>query len=144
VTVYGEPRRGSNREARRQAKDLVAGMHGPWTPWVQASPDGMRNGVTTIYRNNYFTVLERPVRSRWGTVLHLMVRRHDQKAIPNHWATLQRIKDELTSPATTAVEVYPSRADLVDQAPMYHLWCLPPDVVLPFGLHLWGREEAQP
>lgn len=37
-----------------------------------------------------------------------------------------------------AIEVFPSQDQLVDEANVYHLWVLPKEVQLPFGLHFSG------
>jgi hypothetical protein len=101
-----------------------------WTPKMEAL-----RGVTDTYRNRFFAVLVAPVETRWGTVTHLMIRRHDGQ-MPRAWRDLQRIKNELTSPDRVAVEVYPAEGQVVDVANMAHLWVLPDGVGLPFGLHL--------
>lgn len=46
---------------------------------------------------------------------------------------MQRIKDELAGVDATAIEVYPPKAEVIDQADMFHIWVLPGK--LPFGLH---------
>lgn len=75
--------------------------------------------------------------SRWGKITHLLIRRHDQgKGLP--WAHKQRIKNELVGEDRTAVEVFPSAKNLIDDADVYHLWVLPPDFDLPFGIHRQG------
>jgi len=58
------------------------------------------------------------------------------------WDDLQRIKNELAGEDRTAIEVFPTVSDLVDKAPMRHLWVLPSGYALPFGLHRqesWGK-----
>ena len=50
------------------------------------------------------------------------------------WPEMQRIKDELAGPEATAIEVYPPRDQVVDEADMFHIWVLRGR--LPFGLHL--------
>jgi hypothetical protein len=38
---------------------------------------------------------------------------------------MQRIKDTIAGPKTTAVEVYPPWNEIVDGAELYHIWVLP-------------------
>lgn len=76
--------------------------------------------------------------SDWGTIDHLLIRRHDGAAEPFAWADLQRIKDELCGAARVAVEVFPPQSQLVDAANCRHLWVLPDGFALPFGLHVEG------
>lgn len=48
------------------------------------------------------------------------------------WHEMQRIKDDLAGPDTTAIEVYPPQREIVDGADMFHIWVLRGK--LPFGL----------
>jgi hypothetical protein len=73
-----------------------------------------------------------------GAVAHISYRRQDRKPARD-WRDAQRIKNELAGEHTWAMEVYPDEDHLVDGANQYHLWCLPPGVVPPFGFHQ-GRE----
>lgn len=61
----------------------------------------------------------------------LSVRRIDEEPIRD-WADLQRIKDRLAPDGQlrTAVEVYPPRLHIVDEANLYHLWVMPKGWVL--------------
>lgn len=72
--------------------------------------------------------------SDWGNIYHLWVRRHDKR--PPVWSDMQRIKNEIVGAEMVGVEVYPAQSTVIDQAPMYHIWCLPMSVTLPFGLHV--------
>ena len=51
------------------------------------------------------------------------------------WAVKQEIKNELFGSRTTAIEVFPSKKNLIDVMDLYHLWILPKDFRLPFGIH---------
>ena len=75
--------------------------------------------------------------SAWGTIDHLLLRRHDG-GVEFPWSDLQRVKDELCGPERVAVEVFPPQSQLVDAANCRHLWVLPAGFALPFGLHLEG------
>lgn len=91
-------------------------------------------GLTRACLNDVYSVMFLELTTDWGRIDHLMIRRHDTGTdVP--WADKQRIKDELLGPERVAIEVYPARGDLVDQAPIYHLWILPKGFELPFGLH---------
>ena len=65
-------------------------------------------------------------------LIHLSIKRLDRKPIRD-WRDLQRIKDELVGTDAEAVELFPSQQRLVDVANQYHLWCLPPGQLFPFG-----------
>lgn len=126
-----------------------------WGPWVRrdhladprareyagANPAhaayAARNGLRGAALNEVYAVQFFTQETPWGTVDHLVINRHDGAAgIP--WADMQRIKDDLMGPERVAVEVYPPRSQLIDDANMYHLWVLPAGRALPFGLHLKG------
>lgn len=92
--------------------------------------------VWSLYQNDIFIVTAVPFQCDWGWCVHLVMRLQPGAA-PLHgltWAAKQRIKDELLGPARMAVEVFPAKAELVDQADAYHLWVLPVGFVLPFGV----------
>jgi hypothetical protein len=55
-------------------------------------------------------------------MVHLSIKRHDQKPLRAHWADMQRIKNELLGPNCEAVELYPCEDRVVDTANQYHLW----------------------
>ena len=51
-----------------------------------------------------------------------MIQRHDDAVIPNHWAELQRIKNEIFGEEFWAVEYYPPHDETVDNANIYWLY----------------------
>lgn len=55
-----------------------------------------------------------------GMVRHLMIRPHN--LTHPGWAQLYKIKNQLVGDAAWAMEVHPPVCQLVDAAPMYHLW----------------------
>lgn len=73
----------------------------------------------------------------WPRMLWLSIKRNDRKPIGD-WRVLQRIKNEMVSPDAEAVELYPAEDRLVDTSNQYHLWCLEPGHIFPFGYR--GRE----
>jgi hypothetical protein len=79
-----------------------------------------------------YCVMVRSVETEWGKVDHACIRNVPNSDIP--WAEKQRIKNEIFGQERTAVEVFPTTADLVDEANMYHIWVLPDGMKLPFGL----------
>lgn len=106
----------------------------------QAHAGGLPKEITEGWKDNHFAVWVSYEPSAWGTVTHLWVRRHTSEARRPSWKEAQRIKDTVVGWGRTAVEVFPRRTDVVDQANMYHLWVLPEGVILPFGLGVAGEE----
>jgi hypothetical protein len=116
---------------------------GQWGEWEKLElPDGVPGSkgwareVSAAYRNKVFSVLQRDA---GGGVTHYTVSSLSQRR-PTWWE-MQRIKDEIAGPDTTAVEVYPPRDEVVDGADMYHFWVLP--APLPFSLGRNRPDEAE-
>ena len=109
-----------------------------WSPWEWRNHlvghELAVKGLKACCLNNKYSVQFFEQITNWGLVEHLMVRRHDSKPIRS-WADLQRIKNELVGAERTAIEVFPASKNLIDEANIYHLWVLPSDMKLPFGLH---------
>lgn len=84
------------------------------------------------FRNSRYTVFTSEVETGIGTMLHLSIKRNDQREIKD-WRDVQRIKNEIAGPECEAVELYPAESRLVDTSNQYHLWCLPPGHRWPFG-----------
>ena len=85
------------------------------------------------YLNNRYSVQISDNQTSWGPVIHLWIRRHDDK-MPRSWMDLQRIKNELVGEDRVAVEVFPEQTQFVNDANMAHLWVLPEGFVMPFTL----------
>lgn len=138
--IFGEAKR---KQRDRHLRRLANGPRGEWErreitdEMIQTSLGRGAVGtfalVTHGFVNNHHSVMWSVEPSEWGPVIHLWIRRHDGEPIYS-WSALQRIKDELVGEDRTAVDVYPAKGDLVDQANMYHLWVLPEGFRLPFGL----------
>lgn len=86
-----------------------------------------------VYVNNRYSVQLSIVLAPIGEVLHLWVTRHDHE-MPRSWSDRQEIKNQIAGPERVAVEVFPPKSQLVDQAPMAHLWVYPEGFALPFSL----------
>lgn len=115
----------------RERKRRRSGDWGDWetlTFMPGQAGRGWASFITTAHRNKVFSVLDR--QAEVG-VRHLAV-----SSLSGHrptWPEMQRIKDELAGPEATAIEVYPPRDQVVDEADMFHIWVLRGR--LPFGLH---------
>ena len=71
--------------------------------------------MTRAYKNNrYMVMIDDNTKMTNGIVgIKAMVRRHDEKPIPNHWREMQDIKNEIFGPEVTAIEYYPQKASLL-------------------------------
>lgn len=111
------------------------------TNWIQhPSPKQLKIGngwfgeLDRVYRNksSKYVVMIRSVETEWGSVEHACIRNAESTDIS--WAEKQRIKNEIFGKETIAIEVFPKESLLVDEANMYHIWVLPENMNLPFGL----------
>ena len=98
---------------------------GEWGEWETLSfPRGSAGRswaaeFTTAHRNVVFSVLDRVLANG---VRHLAV--SSLSGIRPTWPEMQRIKNELAGPTSTAVEVYPPDSQVMDEADMFHIWVL--------------------
>ncbi len=124
-------------------REAVLRKSGDWGAWetVTFPPGtigpGWSHNITLAQKNRVFSVLRRDA---GGGVTHLAVSSLSEER-PTWWE-MQRIKDELAGADTTAVEVYPPAAEVVDGANMFHIWVLPHG--LPFGLKDSVRMTVMP
>ena len=126
--------RSSKAAGRRKMKRGWSAFRSPTSEeWAKSS--AIPPGLVRVWVNNVYIVQLYWHDTEWGFVEHLLVRRNDGGPVRS-WADLQRIKNELAGEDRVAVEVFPARGDLVDQANCYHLWILPEGFALPFGLHI--------
>lgn len=90
-----------------------------------------------------YSVSSRLIRTDWGNVEHVTIQRLCGGGdIP--WSEKQRIKNELFGEKRAAIEVFPAEKNLVDVCDIYHLWVLPKDFVIPFGLHPKRDPQGKP
>jgi hypothetical protein len=126
---------------RRTVRELARQPFGAWevrelpppdvAPRIQLEPPEF--WIPTGWLNNRYAVQRSVFVCIWGEVDHLWISRHDGEPIRS-WPDLQRIKTELLGPYRLAVEVFPIEREVVDLAPMAHLWSPPPGFELPFWL----------
>lgn len=83
--------------------------------------------------NREYIVMARRIQTEWGEVIHACFRNRDNTDIP--WAKKQWIKNSLFGDNVTAIEVFPKKDRLIDEANMYHLWVFEKGFELPFGIH---------
>ncbi len=83
-------------------------------------------GMTRAYRNTRFIVMvydNSPVST--GTAIRVMVQKHNDTPIVNHWSEMQKIKNEIFGEETTAIEYYPANSQLIDDYNIYWFWIFP-------------------
>ena len=67
----------------------------------------------------------------------MVVRRKDGEKLNDHWATLQRLKDDIFK-NSWAYEVFPPHDHIIDTANTYHLWVFPSSL-----FKTYSKEEAE-
>lgn len=80
-------------------------------------------GMTRAFRNTRFTIMVydfSPVST--GTAIRVMVQKHDDTPIVNHWREMQNIKNKIFGEETTAIEYYPAKSQLIDDHNIYWMW----------------------
>ncbi len=84
----------------------------------------------TLWQNGTYVVIRREYRVDEAHLIHLSIRRQDNKARPD-WRDYQDIKNQLAGPHWEGMELYPDIERVVDVANQSHIWCVP--IRLPFG-----------
>ena len=127
--------------------------------WVKCIPPKyIQKNLTEIYRGIWmpqmdkywesddgYSVMSRQIRTEWGKVDHITIQRMGAVRggdVP--WAVKQEIKNELFGEDRIAIEVFPAVKNLVDVCDVYHLWLLPKEMKLPFGIHPTRDPNCKP
>lgn len=136
-----------NRAMRRHAK-AEARRRGDWA-WkrLPIDPELLKKfpavgNIAQAWRNDFYVVQVYRVATELGEVLHLCITGIDGGEPP--WRDMQRIKDEIIGTDAEAVQVYPKKRDIMDQADIYHLFILPSEWPIPFGLHRENGLRGRP
>ncbi len=124
--------------------------------WHKTIPPKKANELAPLYRGTWmpqldrswesedgYNVMSRKIKTAWGPVEHVTIHNTRGKGdVP--WSVKQEIKDELFGFKSVAIEVFPSKKNLVDVCDVYHLWVLPKDFVMPFGIHPFKDVQCEP
>ena len=97
------------------------------------NPTGWFKEIDRAYANGTFSVVVRTLKTEYGLCKHAAIRNIESTEIT--WKEKQEIKDKIFGVNYVAVEVFPKKSDLIDEANMYHLWILPLQYNFPFNLN---------
>jgi hypothetical protein len=130
----------SRVDARARATYVRKLARGPWQQLERKPlsleerrwPDSLGNFVEA-WVNNVVSVQVYLRDTPWGFVRHLGVRRHDGAELAG-WDLLERVKNEVVGQDSIALEVYPPARDVVDLAPMRHLFVVPESFPVPLTI----------
>lgn len=110
----------------------------PVDPALRVKYPAAKN-VVRVLRNDFYVVQWYEFSCAIGNMIHLAIRSikgaGTSRGTEPRWQELQRIKNEVVGEGAEAVQVCPKQHHLTDQADMYHLFVLPSEWPLPFGLH---------
>lgn len=94
-------------------------------------------GIKVLTNGEYIVEIHKSS-CRWGDSIRLSVKRID--GFPMHsWTDLQEIKNKVAGEERVAIEIYPKNKEKTDTANIYHLWVLPENFELPYGLITYGN-----
>lgn len=87
-------------------------------------------GMEQAYRNNKFTVMVYPkTNTTAGPAIRILIQSHTDEPIPNHWAEIQSIKNQIFGEEVTAIEYFPKQSELIDQHNIYWIFIYPDGVI---------------
>ena len=113
-------------EAKKQFKQPVTNFQQIDLGLATFIPKGMTRAfkntryVVMVYDNSAVTT---------GTAIRVMVQKHNDTPILNHWSEMQKIKNEIFGEETIAVEYYPAKSQLIDDHNIYWFWIFPENVL---------------
>ena len=98
--------------------------------------DYLRHLIAAWVDDTHAVLLNAPP---WLDGEHLMIRRHDGRDVVETWSGLLEIVHALVPRGRHrwALEVWPPRGEIVDEAPMRHLLVLPEGTPPPWSLHAY-------
>lgn len=116
-----------NAEAMKIAKKMLGKPAGPFVKMDKSQSRAWPDWMTRAYKNNHFIVMidDNCPMNDGTTAVRVMVQRHDDAVFPDHWATLQRIKNTLFGAEVTAIEYFPPQSELSNAANIYWFFIMP-------------------
>lgn len=116
-----------DRVRLKEAKKLMKQPAGEWET-VDLSARPHPEWMTRAYKNNRYVVMVEDAAVTpflpGQRLAKVMIQRHDNTPIPNHWREIQNIKNELFGEEVVGVEFYPPQSQLKDEKNIYWLWLL--------------------
>lgn len=125
-----------NKMRQSKAKDLFK-LEAGKLEIIDLSTREHPDWMTRAYSNNRYVVMicDNAETSK-GAAIRCMIQRHDNTPIPNHWAEIQKVKNEIFGKEAIGIEYYPKESELVDVANIYWLWIFKDETHLPIPIIL--------
>lgn len=87
-------------------------------------------GMTRAYRNTrYMVMVYDNTLTTNGEAIQILVQKHDDTPIMNHWREMYNIKNEIFGHDVTAIEYYPAKENLIDDHNIYWMWIFPDGII---------------
>lgn len=119
-------RRKQDNGRLKKAKELFKKPLSPFEQIDLSTVEYRPLWLTRAYNNTrYVVMIDDQCKTTHGPAIRAMVQRNDNTPIPNHWSEMQKIKNELFGPETTAIEYYPKESELVNNHNIYWMWVFP-------------------
>lgn len=123
-------RRNQNKERYSKAKELMKQPESTFESIDLTKRDFIPKGMTRAYANNRYVVMvydSSPTTK--GNAIRVMIQKHDNTPIVNHWKEIQMLKNEIFGKETTAIEYFPSESELIDDYNIYWIWIFENDIL---------------
>ena len=122
------------KEQLKKAKKLLSKPKGEWYS-IDLSKTKHPEWMTRAFKNNRYVVMvaDNTLMTDGSYATKIMVQRHDDSPIPNHWKELQSIKNELFGKEVTAIEYFPAESELADVSNIYWMFIIP-NIIKPYSL----------
>lgn len=87
-------------------------------------------GMTGAFKNTrYIVMVYENSPTTQGNAVRVMIQKHNDTPILNHWSEMQKIKNEIFGEETVAVEYYPAKSQLIDDYNIYWFWIFPENIL---------------
>lgn len=125
-----QQKRLKDRERLKAASKLFAQKVTAFVELDLKTAKSVPTGMTKAYRNNRYTVMVyEDSKTTAGTATLVMIQKLDNSVFSNHWAEIQKIKNDIFGTETVAVEYYPAESQVIDDQNIYWIWIYPEGVL---------------
>lgn len=120
----------SKRQRRIEAERLMKQPESKFELCDLSNSSFIPIGMTRAYRNNRYTVMIYDnAQTTHGPVIQVLIQKHTDTPIVNHWSEIQRIKNEIFGPETMAIEYFPAESELINNHNIYWIFIFPDGVI---------------
>lgn len=115
--------KGSDRDRKKAAAKEFKKGNPAFIELDLFSAEFVPKGMTRAYRNNIYTVMVYDdSETTQGLAIRVMIQKHNNSPIINHWSEIQKIKNAIFGNEVTAIEYYPKESELINDFNIYWIW----------------------